>query len=560
MIKRVVFGQSAPEPPKPRTLSDRIRAAVFRFRWLLLAVGALAEGLCVIFPQIGLLQWVGLIPAVAAVLVIAADPRISIRRMYLYGFVFFEIYYVVNFHWFLYMYPLTFAGVSEAGSVVVVAVAWLGLSAFQAIAAACIFPLFALAVRGRHMAARPFLHPFLFAALWTAFEWFQANSGWSGVPWARLPIGQTDMHILVQSAAYFGSYFITFLLLAVNGVLTYLVLHPDRKWLCLGLAVGMFVGNLSLGGLHLLTYRDEGEPVRVAGIQGNISSLDKWADDGLASAEKIYGDLSLEAAGDGAQVIVWPETAIPYRLDRSETLQEYLLNLSGTCDAVILAGVFTTGENEDGDIADYNSVVAAEPTGVFNPIVYNKRKPVPFGEFVPFRKVIMTLIPPLAEISMLDDDLLIGDDSVVFDLPVGRVSSMICFDSIYETNGLDSVRNGAELLAVSTNDSWFRDSRGVWMHNAQSKLRAIETGRYVVRAANTGVSSIITPTGEVTTELGPLLNGYVVGEVHFNQARTLYSYIGNLFAYLCVTASLGAVLLPPAERVLRALRAKRAGR
>ena len=139
--------------------------------------------------------------------------------------------------------------------------------------------------------------------------------------------------------------------------------------------------------------------------------------------------------------------------------------------------------------------------------VYSKQKPVPFGEFVPYRELVMLLVPPLADIGMLENDLLVGDRSEVFDLGVGRVGSLICFDSIYESTALDSVRRGAQLLAVSTNDSWFQDSRGVWMHNAQSSLRAIETGRYVVRAGNTGVSSVIDPTGQVTAELDPLLTG-----------------------------------------------------
>lgn len=544
------IGQSA-------SLEERIRTQVYRFRWGLLLLGALISGFCVILPQIGLLEWVGLIPAAAAVLVLAVDKSVSLRRMYLYGFVFFETFYVVTFHWFLYMYPLTFAGLSGFGSVVVVAVAWFGLSALETIGAAVIFPLFTLCVRGRHLSRMPFLHPFLFAVCWSAFEWFQANCGWLGVPWGRLPLGQTELLLTVESAAYLGSYFITFLLVAVNSVLACLILHPDRKKLCLTLAASLFAGNLALGGLRLLTYKDEGEPVKVAGIQGNMSSLDKWGGDALTKSEEIYRDLSQKAAADGARVIIWPETAIPYRLDHSASLREYLVDLADDCDAVILAGVFTTGENAEGDTADYNSVVAALPTGSFDPVVYNKRNPVPFGEFVPFRSVIMTLIPPLAEISMLEDDLLIGEDSYVFDLADGKVGSMICFDSIYETNALDSVRNGAQLLTVSTNDSWFRDSRGVWMHNAQSKLRAIETGRYVVRAANTGVSGVIDPTGRTREELGPLLTGYVVGEVHFNSARTLYSLIRNTFAYVMLAVMAAAALLRPMDALIASLRRRR---
>ena len=134
---------------------------------------------------------------------------------------------------------------------------------------------------------------------------------------------------------------------------------------------------------------------------------------------------------------------------------------------------------------------------------------------------------------MLGEDIPAGEDSVVFDTDLVDLGSIICFDSIYEDNVLDSVRNGAEILCVSTNDSWFRDSRGVWMHRAQSQLRAIETGRYVVRAANTGVSCVISPEGEVLDELGPYVTGNSMSAVYPCDEITLYTAMGNVFVYLC---------------------------
>ena len=105
------------------------------------------------------------------------------------------------------------------------------------------------------------------------------------------------------------------------------------------------------------------------------------------------------------------------------------------------------------------------------------------------RDVIMMLVPPLAELSALEGDLTPGADAALFDLPEemadGKVGSLICFDSIYEELTLDSVRHGANLMIVSSNDSWFYDSAGVYQHQAQAQLRAIESGRSIARAANT---------------------------------------------------------------------------
>ena len=531
------------------------RDLIVKWRWLLLIVGSLILGFSVIFPQIGLLEWVALLPALPVILTVTADPTVKYRRLYGLGLGFFWPFYIVSFHWFLYMYPLDFADMSRPASAVVVGVACLGLSLFQALGAALLFPLMGLALRGKWLSGKTILHPILFACLWTALEWWQAHSGWSGVPWARLALGQAEMVSMLQSATLFGSYFVTFLIVAVNGLLAEMLLHPSRRVLCGVLAAGLFLGNLTFGAVRMATLEDNGETLTAAAIQGNKSSLDYWGLGTMSEVMDIYGELSLEAAQAGADIIVWPETCIPANIDRSASVYEYVTELSAECGVPILCGLFT--RVEEGSAADYNSIVVALPDGTVHDTVYNKRNPVPFGEFVPYRKLIMTLIPPLAEINTLDEDIPAGEESVVFDLEVGNVGSLICFDSIYERNAMDSIANGAELLAVSTNDSWFQDSRGVWMHHAQSQLRAIETGRWVVRSANTGVSSVINAKGEVLESLDALKTGYVLEEVRLSDRVTVYSVIGNLFAYLCIAACGVSVITASVELILRSGREKK---
>ena len=268
-----------------KPLAPRLHAAPRWLFWLLLLSGALLLGLCILFPVLGVLEWVAAVPSGLAILTAARDRSIRLRRMYGYGFCFFGCFYLVNFHWFLYMYPLTFAGLSDAASAVVVIVAWFGLSALQTVGAAALFPLFAVAVRGKFLSGKPILQPLLFAALWAVREWIQASIGWAGVPWARLPLGQVGLRLTLQSAAFLGSYFVTFLLIAVSMLIADLLLHPDRARLCGILAGSLLVGNLALGGLRLLTRPAEGNAVQVAAIQGNMSSLEKWSGNSV-SAER----------------------------------------------------------------------------------------------------------------------------------------------------------------------------------------------------------------------------------------------------------------------------------
>ena len=174
-------------------------------RWAMLIVGGLMLGLTVIFPQIGLLEWIALIPALPVIFDAVRDPAVRLRRLFGMGFVFFFSFLLPTFHWFLYMYPLDFAGMSGPASAVVVGVAWVGLSAFQAVGAALLLPIMALILRCGWIARRRLLHPLLLACLWVILEWWWAHSGWSGVPWSRLALGQAHLLPMLQSAVLFGS-------------------------------------------------------------------------------------------------------------------------------------------------------------------------------------------------------------------------------------------------------------------------------------------------------------------------------------------------------------------
>ena len=190
-------------------------------------------------------------------------------------------------------------------------------------------------------------------------------------------------------------------------------------------------------------------------------------------------------------------------------------------------GCFTDdGEN------DYNSLIFIDPEGNVSDTIYSKRRLVPFGEYVPMREFFTAIIPALTEISMLEEDLSPGDGSNVYDSEVGCLGSLICFDSIYEGLTLESVRDGAEIMMISSNDAWFLDSAGVELHNSQARIRAAESGRYFVRSANTGISTIIDPNGRVLDREEALVDGYVVAEISARSGRTLYSYVGNLIVWL----------------------------
>ncbi len=503
------------------------------YRFLLLAISGVLTGLMLVFPKVGFLEWVTLVPVGIFLLAEADTPHTRMRGTYGYGFFFFFCYYVVVFHWFVNLYPLDFIyGMTPIAALAVVLAGSIGLSALQALFGGLMFVVTRLCLRSRFLSEKKLLRPFCVAGIWAVYEWTQ-TLGWWGVPWGRLPIGQSEYVVGLQTASLFGSYFITFAIVAVNLCVAYALLERKSLKLMGICAAAVLVFQYGAGtALYLIDNKNEGT-VKIAAIQGNVSSLDKWSSNSTQKTYDIYEELTLKAAEEGADIVVWPETALPYVVEPDDTEGEFCSELAAEAGVTILVGAFTEDEELDGD---YNSIIAVLPDGSFHETVYSKRRLVPFGEFVPFKKVFEVVIPPLAELVMSGEDVLAGSEANVIELDEAKVGSLICFDSIYEELARDATLDGAQVICLSTNDSWFSDSAALYMHNAQAQLRAIENGRYVARAANTGISTIITDKGKVVCELEPLVDGMVIGEVEVNTHKTLYTLIGNLFVYLWIAA------------------------
>lgn len=511
-----------------------------RVRYLLLIMSGALTGLTLVFTKLGFLEWLTLVPMGIVLLVRASDKTVKLGAVYRDGFVFFYSYYLVCYHWFVYLYPLEFIdGMTAPRAMIVVIIAWFGLSLLQALMGGLVFVLAGLLFRGDLCVKFAYLRVLFAAGLWALFEWSQ-TIGWWGVPWGRLPIGQSHYLVGLQTASLFSIYFITFVLLAVNLSIAYLLLFPTKWKLSLISAASFLVFNYAAGTLIWFTTDiEEGTPINIACAQGNISSSDKWSTDSDIKSSEVYFRLIDEAVDDGAQIVLLPETAFPYDLTSeyysylddafSETAKE-----NGIC---IVVGAYTTA---DESLDALNSLICYMPNGEKNDTVYSKRHLVPFGEYVPMRFLIETFMPPLAELVLSAGEILPGKEANVIDADGIMLGGLICFDSIYEQLAYDSVRSGAQVICLSTNDSWFSDSAALYMHNAQAQMRAIENRRYVTRSANTGISTIITPRGEIIADLDPLVEGNICETVYARSDKTLYTVTGNLFVTLLILSLVAA--------------------
>lgn len=575
---------------------------VRKYRYLLLLVSGVLSSLAVVYPQyFGALAWISLIPAGLVLMLLGDKARLG--GLYLYGFVFYLVYYVMSYHWFISMFPMDFAGLTPGAAAGVIALAVLGISAFQAMLGALMFLVYGLLCRTVVIKRIPLLRPLLFGCLWVVNEWSQ-TIGWTGLPWARLYLSQSFVLPMAQSASLLGGLLVSLLIVAANLALAGMIACRGHR-LSNGLLGGcVLLGNLLFGlaamdsikgnalawqigfllvavvtvstslvyglvrslgsdvrvqksfiALSLMlcvlcaassvldTYADPAQTVRAAALQGNLSSKDKWADDAGLRSFNVYAELTEMAAEDGAELVVWPETALAYTLFNAHPNSAIraplrsVYDLAERTDTTMMISTFTSTQyfDPEAEKASCNSVIAFYPNRTYDENIYVKRQLVPFGEYVPWREFLLNIAPVLGQINMLENDLAGGEEAIVVDAWTldMRLGPIICFDSIYEDTVRQTVAEGAEIITLSTNDSWFSDSAAVYMHNNHAKFRAIENGRYLVRSANTGVSSIIAPDGEVLGEQDALTTGYVVADVCARENQTPYSAVGYLLVWVC---------------------------
>ncbi len=511
-----------------------------RFRGLFLFFLGAFAALPVVFSALSFLAFFSFIPfcyLLFSELTEVDLPRRA-RAYYGTGLLFSMGYFMVVFHWFTYLYPLDFVGgMTPFAAILIVLLACIGLPFLQSLGYSFLFWGMAHLSRTRLVRRVPLFLPFLFAAGWTVFAYTQTLT-WAGVPFgAQLALSQYRNLWFLSSASFFGSYFVTFVIALLSALLAFALLRfrdgERRRALSLSLlAVLVFSGNVGLSLLSSALPYEKEKTVPVAVLQGNFASAEKWSTEG-ESAITVYTRLAMNAAKDGARVIVWPETAITTDLGDGSYFRLMIQKLAIETEAYQVVGAFSYDER-DGKTVRQNSLYLFHPDGTVSETLYHKRRLVPFGEFVPMRGFVETLFPPLANMEMLSDGKMLvpGEDPALFETPYGALGGLICFDTIYEDLARSSAAAGAELLVVGTNDSWFFDSAAVYMHNAQAVLRAVENRRAVIRAANTGISSIINEKGEVIEEIEPLIRGYATAEVSTVSGKTLYTQIGNIFVLL----------------------------
>ncbi|MDO6461114.1 apolipoprotein N-acyltransferase [Granulosicoccaceae sp. 1_MG-2023] len=369
-------------------------------------------------------------------------------------------------------------------------------------------PLYRYLATGAGVIARALI----FAAVWSLFEWIR---GWlfGGFPWLLAGYSQIDTP-LSALAPVFGVYGIGFLVVLCAALVVALVLGKRRQRLQGAWLAGAAL--LLVAVLHWPDWaQDRARALQVRMVQGNISQETKFERNALRETLDSYMALSRGDGQSPVDVVVWPETAIPTYLHHvSNYLAPFVREQAGQ-GTVVLSGTF----EQDAAQHAYNSF--ADLSGGQ---LYRKSHLVPFGEFMPFRFVLDALA---AYIDIPMSDLSAGAAGQAPMQAGGeKFGISICYEDVFGEEMRSQLPDATVLINVS-NDTWFGDSAAPHQHQEIAAMRAREFSRPLVRVTNTGISSLISPRGEVLASIAQFEPGYLDVSVTPREGRTPYVVLGN---------------------------------
>ena len=251
----------------------------------------------------------------------------------------------------------------------------------------------------------------------------------------------------------------------------------------------------------------------------------------LALADKLRGKFDL---------VVFPESALDTDPEIDPTLHTELADIAATHDTSVLVNARTPA----GPGEQFNSNLLYDPDGTLQGI-YSKQHLVPFGEYVPWRSVLGFI----SELRQIPYDFTAGDRRVLFNVSGHEIGSVICFESAFGPLVRDTVRDGAQVVVVSTNNRSYQRSANSEQHLALGQMRAAETGRAVLQASVSGISAVIDPDGSVHHETGLFQSRIVSASVPTSTGETLYVRFGDWVVLLSAIAMLVVTVVAIRRRV-----------
>ena len=395
---------------------------------------------------------------------------------------------------------------------------WIGvvLVVLLTLIMACYLALTAWLIN-RFAGDRPWRLLLVAPAAWTGIEWLR---GWlfSGFPWMSLGYGQIDT-ALAGFAPVFGVYAMSLVLVLCSAATLIAILERGRaRWLAAAVVLLPWLLGAVLSQVEWTAA--SGAPLRVTVIQAGIPQELKWLAEQRERTKEFY--FTSTAAVADSELVVWPEVAIPSVTDREEPYIAALQQLSRENGQAILFGILEREFVAGGAANIYNSVLLLDGT---ERQVYRKRHLVPFGEYFPVpaavREWLRMMNLPFSDLlpGATGQELLVLADG-------SRLAVAICYEDSFGAELLAALPQAALLINVS-NDAWFGDSIAPHQHLQIARMRSLETGRFTVRATNTGISAFIDAEGRLLQSGAQFKAVQMTADIERRQGSTPYARHGN---------------------------------
>jgi apolipoprotein N-acyltransferase len=480
------------------------------------------------FPKFGhpAFGWIALTPLLVAL------SGAALRRAFLLGLATGIIYFTGTLYWITGVMAV-YGGLQTWVAVLINAALIAYLALFPA--------LFALITRWLVMA---YGRSALLAApvVWVATE--LGRSSITSFPWELLGYSQVTVLPIAQLASLLGVYGLSMLVAAMSAALAFAAAGPRQGRVRYMPAAGavMIVLAIAVWGSRRVAASEwtrAGEPIRIGMIQGNVDQAQKWDIKRASAIFQDYVNMTRQAIREGAQLVLWPESSTPFLFEENLPAAAVVRTLAQEARVPI---VFGSDQIERGHPDRFfNSAFLVRADGTTGG-VYRKMHLVPFGEYVPFQRLLFFAAPLTEQAGTFSPGL----NPELLPVNGHRLSVAICYEVVYPDLVRQFVTGGSELLTTITNDAWFGQTSAPTQHFQQAAMRAIENGRYLVRSANTGISGIVDPYGRVLAQTPIFESAVLVGEARFLRTSTFFSRHGDVLAYASVIATL--VLLVVARR------------
>lgn len=386
------------------------------------------------------------------------------------------------------------------------------------------------------------LSPFI----WVSFEYILTHI-FTGFPWGLLGSSQFKNLPLIQMASITGVYGISWVIILFQSMFLFSIKYKKKAPFFITLALVFFLHGAGLWSLKKVSLIRNSFNGSV--IQGNVSSdiyWDKVSTNEIISLFNQHLDLSYKAYSDGTHLIIWPEFSVPLCFSCSEALyqdfKEKLFHFVKETGCTLLLGTNEIIVSK-GTIHYYNTALCLNPALSISQ--YYKMHLVPFGEYTPYKKIFSFIEKMTHSIGEITP----GREYFLHHFKTLKFGSPICYEIIFPNLVRKFVKKGATFIVTITNDGWYGKSSAPYQHFSMAVLRAVENRRYLLRAATTGISGIIDPSGRIISQSELMTQTYLTGRITPSRKLSIYTRYGDILPLFSLTLSGLFLILTMIKRI-----------